>query len=137
MYKRQVDNTATATGSNVCRAGVDPVCSGTTTTPVAQNPALAVAKSVTSTGPYALGSTISYQFVVTNTGNTPLTNVSVNDALVGLSTISCPSTTLAVGAAPMICTATYTVSAADVAAGNVHNSATASGTCLLYTSRCV
>ena len=55
-------------------------------------------------------------------------NVSVNDTLAGLSAISCPSTTLAVGAAPMICTATYTVTAADVAAGNVHNSATASGT---------
>ena len=97
-------------------------------TPIAQAPSLTVVKSVTSSGPYTSGSTISYQFLVTNTGNVALTNVTVTDPLAGLSAISCPSTTLAVGAAPMACTATYTVTAADVNAGNVHNSATASGT---------
>ena len=88
---------------------------------------LSVVKSVTSIGPYTVGSTISYSFLVTNTGSVTLTDVTVTDGLAGLSAVVCPSTTLAVGA-NMTCTATYVVTQTDVDAGNVHNSATASGT---------
>ena len=96
-------------------------------TPIAQTPAMTVVKSVTSSGPYTVGSTISYSFLVTNTGSVTLTDVTVTDGLAGLSAIVCPSTTLPVGGA-MTCTATYVVTQSDVDAGNVHNSATASGT---------
>ncbi|MGY0652325.1 beta strand repeat-containing protein, partial [Luteimonas sp. A537] len=100
-------------------------------TPITQDPSLELTKSVTSTGPYTEGDTISYQFLVVNTGDVTLTNVSVTDALVGLSAISYAwpgaEGVLLVGES-VTATATYVVTAADVNAGNVHNSATADGT---------
>ncbi len=71
------------------------------------------------------GSTIAYSFLVTNTGNVTLHAVAVSDATVG--TVTCPVTTLAPGATTT-CTATYTLTQADVDAGTVVNTATASGT---------
>ncbi|GEM_PF-838937 len=68
------------------------------------------------------GQVIVYSYEVTNTGNTALNNISVTDDKAF--SVSCPSTTLAVGNA-MTCTATYTVTAADLAAGSVTNTATA------------
>jgi hypothetical protein len=57
-------------------------------------------------GPKVLvGSTVTWQYVVTNTGNVPLTNVLVTDDKVG--TITCGQTTLAVGET-MTCTASGT-----------------------------
>jgi hypothetical protein len=57
-------------------------------------------------GPKVLvGSTVTWQYVVTNTGNVPLTNVVVTDDKVGA--ITCGKTTLAVGES-MTCTATGT-----------------------------
>src|SRR5690606_16264370 len=92
---------------------------------------LSIEKTVTSTGPYTEGDTISYQFVIENTGDVRLTNVSVTDELVGLSAIvyAWPGAEgiLEVGQR-VTATATYVVTAADVNAGNVHNSATAEGT---------
>ena len=74
------------------------------------------------------GDLISYSFVVTNTGNVPLTNVSVSDPLSGLSAISCPSgnpiPSLGVGGSET-CTATYAITQADINAGSVLNTATA------------
>lgn len=73
------------------------------------------------------GDTIAYTFTVTNTGNTPLTDVGVTDAKAGA--VTCPEATLAAGAEET-CTAdsVYTVTAADVANGSVDNTATANGT---------
>jgi uncharacterized repeat protein (TIGR01451 family) len=76
-------------------------------------------KTVTSTGPYLLGSTISYSIVLTNTGNLTLHNVSISDpaAILGV----CPVTVeLAVGDTKS-CTATHVVTAADVTAGTFTN----------------
>ncbi|MEZ5191695.1 MAG: hypothetical protein R2734_03700 [Nocardioides sp.] len=75
-------------------------------------------------GPDA-GDTISYSLVVTNTGNVTLTGVTVTDPTVG--PVSCPVTTLAPGVS-VTCTATYTLTQADVDAGHVANTATATGT---------
>src|SRR5690606_108916 len=100
-------------------------------TPITHAPSLELTKSVTSTGPYTEGDTISYQFQVENTGDVTLTNVSVTDELPGLSAISYAwpgaEGVLEIGQS-VTATATYTVTAADVNAGNVHNSATAEGT---------
>ena len=53
---------------------------------------LTVVKTVTSTGPYnTVGQTITYQFVATNTGNTTLNGVAVND------TQTAPAGSLATG----------------------------------------
>lgn len=73
-----------------------------------------------------VGDTVTYSFVVTNTGNVTLTDVTVTDPLPGLSAIDCPATTLAPGES-MTCTATYTVTLADAEAGEVQNTATVIG----------
>ena len=79
----------------------------------------------------AAGDTVTYSFVVTNTGNVTVTDVAVTDTFTAPAgpelTVSCPVTTLA-PAASTTCTASYTVTQADVDNGSI---------CLLYTSRCV
>ncbi len=70
------------------------------------------------------GDVIDYTFEVTNTGNVPLTNVTVTDPLV--SPIACPQTTLAPGE-PMTCTGTYAITQADIDAGVRDNTATVTG----------
>ncbi|MCL7714508.1 DUF7507 domain-containing protein, partial [Stenotrophomonas mori] len=62
-------------------------------------PALELEKTVSSTGPYGLGDTITYAFELKNSGDVALSGVTVLDALAGLSPVTCPSTTLAAGAA--------------------------------------
>jgi len=84
--------------------------------------ALTLTKSTTSTGFTTAGQTIPYKYLVTNTGNTTLTGISVSD---NKNSVSCPSSTLAVGT-DETCTGTYTVTAGDVSAGSVTNTATAS-----------
>ncbi|NNC81626.1 MAG: DUF11 domain-containing protein [Acidimicrobiales bacterium] len=87
-------------------------------------------------GDVSAGDTLTYNFKVTNIGNVNLASVGVTDPLSGLSAVSCPQTTLttdADGTAPFdgqstTCTATYEVTAADVATGSIFNEATASGT---------
>src|SRR5690606_7775857 len=81
-----VHNSATATGTPPAVPSgpvPTPVTStpSATDTPTEQHPAMTVAKSVTSAGPYGVGSVIAYQFVVENTGDVTLTGIVVNDAL--------------------------------------------------------
>ena len=73
-----------------------------TDTAVAQSPALALTKTAAVTdvdgdGHTDLGDTITWSLLVTNTGTTTLTGVTVTDPLAGA--IACPTTTLAPGAA--------------------------------------
>jgi hypothetical protein len=71
--------------------------------------------------------TISYTFKVKNTGNVPLTNVTISDPSVTI--IGGPIATLAVGATDTATfTATHVVTAGDISAGSFTNTATASGT---------
>lgn len=101
-----------------------------TTTDTVQIPGIGLGKTVTGTtdvngdGHLAAGDRVSYGYVVTNTGSTTLTAVGVNDAK---ATVTCPSSTLAAGAAET-CTATYTVTQADVDNSPLVNTATATGT---------
>ncbi len=66
------------------------------------NPAIDVEKTANPTT-ILPGETVTYTYVVTNTGDVELTSIALNDDKLG--TITCPSTTLAVGAS-MTCTAT-------------------------------
>ena len=65
------------------------------------------------------GDTIAYGFALENTGNVTLTNVTVSDPLVS---VSCPvaAATLDPGETAT-CTATYTITQADIDAGKVDN----------------
>ncbi|MEV4259208.1 hypothetical protein AB0J52_39125, partial [Spirillospora sp. NPDC049652] len=91
------------------------------------NPAMTVQKSADPTTYTAAGETISYTYLVTNTGNVTLTNVGINDDLPGLSTITCTTTTLAPGESTY-CHASYVTTQTDVNNGSITNSATATGT---------
>ena len=76
-----------------------------------------------------LGETISYSFLVTNTGSVTLTNVTVNDPLLqnaGVALDQGPQT-LAPGGS-FTFTATYTPTQAEIDAGSVQNTATPTGT---------
>ncbi len=96
-----------------------------TDTPISAGPAITLDKQAGVPTGATAGSTIDYTFLVTNTGNVTLDPISVSDAKVG--TVTCPVTVLAPGASTT-CTATYTLTQADVDAGEVVNTATASGT---------
>jgi uncharacterized repeat protein (TIGR01451 family) len=78
----------------------------------------------------SLGELLTYAFTVTNVGGTTLEDVTISDDLLGLVAAPCVAT-LAPGESttcPLLPAQTYVVTAGDVAAGQVHNMATATGT---------
>ncbi|WP_028527184.1 beta strand repeat-containing protein [Runella limosa] len=99
---------------------------------VTPTPSIKVIKSiasVTSAGPVnVLGDVINYTFTVTNTGNVPLTAVSISDPLLGANLTGGPIS-LAIGESDATTfKGTYTITQADIVAGGVQNTATATGT---------
>ncbi|MEU3219794.1 hypothetical protein [Streptomyces sp. NPDC006971] len=94
----------------------------------AEEPGLTVKKSA-SAEKLVAGEEIIYKFAVTNTGNVTLEDVKVNEGeFTGsgkLSPVTCPDeATSLVPGKTMTCTATYTVTQADIDAGSIKNSAT-------------
>ncbi len=89
---------------------------------------LTLDKSITSGDPFTIaGDVINYDYLVTNTGNVTVTGLAVSDDQVDiLGSVSCPVVSLA-PAISTTCTASYAVTADDVAAGSVTNTAIASG----------
>ncbi len=102
------------------------------TTPTASNPGLSVLKSSTTPSYAAVGASIAYNFLVTNTGNVTVGTIAVSDTQsapatqANLSAVTCPTPSLA-PLATETCTATYSVTQADLDHGSVADSATASG----------
>ena len=94
-------------------------------------PAVTLLKTAQPSTVTGAGQTIVYHYLVTNTGNTTLTGVSaVDTAFSGSGTppvVTCPVTTLAPQASTT-CSGTYVVTQADVDAGSIVDTATASGT---------
>jgi len=128
----QAENTAAGAGSS---PGGDRVPSNddTTDTPVVPSaPALTFEKSagtpadVNGNGLTDVGDTIVYTFTATNTGNVPLSDVTVDDPKVGA--VTCDATTLAVGETATCTSEPYAITQADLDAGAVKNTATATGT---------
>ena len=130
-----VTDTATATGTGVIGGTSDPSDPATATIPTAQvAPLVAIAKNG-SVSPASRqtgarpGDTISFSYLVTNIGNVELTSVAVDDPTLG--SVTCPAPA-APGLSPgdsLTCTAdqTHTVSQADAEAGQVVDTATATG----------
>jgi uncharacterized repeat protein (TIGR01451 family) len=129
-----VANQATASGvtANGAPAESQPA---NTDTPLTPGPSLSLVKSASPNDQtsFTVGQLITYSFVVTNVGNVPVTAVSIAEGkFTGSGTLSpatCPG-----GAPPLapgeqvVCTATYTLTAADLFAGEVFNDAIAHGT---------
>ena len=118
-----VFDTATATGTDPY-ANADSSNSSSVSVP-ASNASEVVDIATSTTTPYFTGpgQGISYSYLVTNVGTETLSAVAVTDP--GSTGISCPDPSLAPGASET-CTGAYTTTAADVAAGSVSDSATAS-----------
>ena len=98
----------------------------TTSTPIAATPALTIDKTAGVPSGTTAGSTIDYTFLVTNTGNVTITGIVIDDAQLDAAAV-CPVTTLVPGDSTT-CTGTHTITQAEVDAGTVDNTATATGT---------
>ena len=124
-----ITNIGTATGTPESGPAVS--STSTVTIPADQSPAVTLVKAADVAGFSAAGQPIDYTYQVTNSGNVTLTDLSVTDPMAGLSPISCGDGTDQVSTlapdASATCTASYTTTAGDVAAGSVTNTATATG----------
>ncbi|MFV0253427.1 MAG: hypothetical protein ACK5H2_08825 [Beutenbergiaceae bacterium] len=118
-----ITNSATATGSDPAGSAVTDDTSLTTT--IARLPELTLTKNAT-TASFVEGALVDYTIVVRNTGNVTLTDVAVTDPLV--SDLTCPAITSLAADAALTCTATHTVTSADVLADEFRNTATATAT---------
>jgi hypothetical protein len=122
MQAALIANTATVSGT--APNGTDVSDSDEATVTAVHTPAISVAKSAAPTTYSAPGVTITYTYVVTNSGNAPLSNIALSDSRVGA--INCPATTLLAGQS-MTCTATHITTVADVRAGHITNAAAVTG----------
>ncbi|MDO5700108.1 MAG: hypothetical protein Q4P36_01370, partial [Bowdeniella nasicola] len=133
-----VHNVAAVSGTTP--DGDTPTDTSTTDTPVEPTPKVPgvsleksaeLTKDANGNGAADEGDEITFSFLVTNTGETELSDVSVSDPMLSNLRIDvvCPSSDLAVGT-DMTCTAAspYVVTAEDAKAGHVVNVAAVSGT---------
>ena len=128
-------NTASATDGTSSSDPVEEIVSGN------QETGLGLDKVATSNDFTEVGDVLGYDFIVRNTGNVTITQpITIQDDKIG--TITCPALPNGglVPGATHTCSADYTVTQADIDAGEVVNIATASSgnltspSCLLYTS---
>lgn len=121
----RIVNTAAVVGTPPSGAAFAPVNSNTVTVLAAQGPDLSIEKATTELKVSVLGTVVPYTFIVTNTGNVTINSVAVSDP--NAEGISCPLTILA-PTVSTICTATHTVTQADLDAGKLINTASVVGT---------
>ncbi|MBQ9890003.1 MAG: DUF11 domain-containing protein [Firmicutes bacterium] len=118
----KIDNTATATGKDPKNAEVTASDDATVTT-VAADAKLTVTKTAKPTSGVGVGDEVEYTVVITNSGNVTVTAIALSDSLV---TLNEAAFALEVGASKTI-TYKYTVTQADVDAGEINNTVTATG----------
>ena len=128
-----ITNTATATGipPGTTPPPVSPPSGVTVPTPNA--PAMTLLKTASTDKATTVGQAITYSFFLTNTGNVTLTNVTAVEGKFSgtgdLSAVNCPAEAASLAPAMSVtCTATYTVTLADLVSGNITNTATGTGT---------
>ena len=115
--KGKIDNTATATGGDVTASD------DATVTTVEAEAELTVEKKANQTSNVKVGNTITYTITVNNSGNVTITGITLDDTLVTLREAAfdlAPEDTKTI-------TYTYTVTQADVDAGKIDNTVTATG----------
>jgi len=101
--------------------------------PLPASPGLTLVKSASPNDPphFIAGQVITYTFVVTNTGNVTLSDITVDETDFSgagpVPSATCPGGVLAPGA-QLQCTATYTLLEDDIEAGTLTNTAVATGT---------
>ena len=134
----QVLNQATTTGTPPVGPDVDDLSGSDNTNddptiePLVQNPGIALDK-IADVSQFADGSvpgeSVTYSFVITNTGNVTLTDVTVTDALAGVVLTGGPIPSLVPAAVDTTTyTAEYVIDQADIDRGTVVNNATVTGT---------
>jgi uncharacterized repeat protein (TIGR01451 family) len=123
MDAGSITNLATAAGHPP--AGPAVTASDGTTVTAASRPAVSIAKSAFPASYGAAGETITYAYLVTNTGNVALHAITVTDNKVS-GPVACLAATLAAGESTT-CQAVHVITPADLAAGHVTNTGTATG----------
>ena len=128
----QVENTVTATGTPPTGDPVENTDNHIVDVPQASAIDLVKSGALAEGAQGVAGDTVEYEFTVTNTGNVTLTEVTLDDPLEGLSEIVFGDWPGEAGVLQpgesVTATATYTLTQADVNAGGVENTATATGT---------
>ncbi|RVU84672.1 DUF11 domain-containing protein [Leucothrix sargassi] len=122
-----VDNTATISGTPA--GGTLAPESASVSLPITATPALELEKTARTitASEFVVGATVTYDYLVTNTGNVTITSpITINDNLIptGITCDPWPATGVAPNAT-YSCEGSYTVTVADVAAGSTTNLATA------------
>ncbi len=120
----EVLNTATASGAPPSGPRVADA-SDEIRVPAVQSASIAMAKSSSTAGYATVGDVIRYSITVTNTGNVTMSNVAITDPAADAGSVSCAPTTLVPGETSS-CSATHTVTQADLDLGTVVNTATSS-----------
>ncbi|WP_231918850.1 MULTISPECIES: DUF11 domain-containing protein [unclassified Leifsonia] len=127
-----IANTASTAGTPP--SGVAVTDEASAEVPLAADPRLTLIKTADAgrvQSPAMVGDTVTYRFVVSNTGNVTIDGVSVADPLAGLSSLTYAWPGVAGRLEPgqsVTATADYRLTNADLAAGHVQNTAVAVGT---------
>jgi len=125
-------NIATAHGTPAGPVPLLPPTANETVIPVGSTPAMTIKKTADRKSNVAVGDTITYTYVVTNTGNVDISNVNITDVHTGTGTLSAITPSNVAILAPgdvATFTATYDVTQGDIDAGqSIINTATAHGT---------
>ncbi|AZA14614.1 DUF11 domain-containing protein [Corynebacterium choanae] len=117
-----ISNTAVATGTDANRNVADPA-EATATVDTIEDASLELAKTSSATELLVEGDQVSYSFTIRNTGKTTLKDVTITDPALAEKgvAINCVPTELAPGAEYTCTSDPYTVTAEDIAAGNLVN----------------
>ncbi|MDR0783643.1 MAG: DUF11 domain-containing protein, partial [Propionibacteriaceae bacterium] len=125
-----VKNTAYATGLYAAKNQVVPSNEASASIPWTHNPELRLAKTgamdAAASDPPVVGDKIIYSFSIVNTGDVTVTDIWVEDPLVVVGSCTVASGILLPGES-MTCYGAYTITAKDLAAGKVVNTAIAHG----------